>query len=152
MILLSILWVLLSGQFTLLLLGLGLASVLLTIFLASRMSVIDHESYPIHISSKLPAFFVYIMWEILKANIDVTKRILNLGGKTISPQLVEIPVPQKTDLSRVIYANAITLTPGTVSVQLDKSRVLVHALSKEGADDLLSGKMAQAIPDQVADK
>ncbi len=152
MILLSILWVLLSGQFTLLLLGLGLASVLLTIFLASRMSVIDHESYPIHISSKLPAFFVYIMWEILKANIDVTKRILNLGGKTISPQVVEIPVPQKTDLSRVIYANAITLTPGTVSVQLDKSRVLVHALSKEGADDLLSGKMAQAIPDQVADK
>lgn len=150
-VLLFILWVLLSGQFSLLLLSLGLASVLLTVFLASRMNVIDHESYPIHISAKLPAFLAYIMWEIIKANIDVAKRILNTGGKTISPQLVEIPVPQKSDLGRVMYANSITLTPGTVSVQLDNDRVLVHALSKEGVEDLLSGEMAKAIPDQ-ADK
>ncbi len=151
-ILLFILWVLLSGYFTPLLLGLGAASVLLTIVLASRMNVIDHESYPMHMSSKLPAFFVYIMWEIVKANFDVIKRILSFGEKTISPQLVEIPVPQKTDLGRVIYANAITLTPGTVSVELDDNKVLVHALSKEGANDLLTGEMAKAIPDQVANK
>jgi len=150
-VLLFILWVLLSGQFSWLLLSLGLASVLLTVFLASRMNVIDHESYPIHLSAKLPAFLAYIMWEIIKANIDVAKRILNTGGKTISPQLVEIPVPQKSDLGRVMYANSITLTPGTVSVELDNDRVLVHALSKEGVEDLLSGEMAKAIPDQ-ADK
>jgi len=151
-ILLFILWVLLSGHFSPLLLGLGVASVALTVFLASRMNVIDHESYPAQLSSKLPVFFVYIMREIVKANIDVVKRILMPGGKTISPQVVEIPVPQKTDLGRVIYANAITLTPGTVSVELNEDKVLVHALSKEGADDLLSGEMAKAIPDQVADK
>ncbi len=148
-VLLFILWVLLSGQFSLLLLSLGLASVLLTVFLASRMNVIDHESYPIHISAKLPAFFAYILWEIIKANIDVTKRILNLGGKTINPQLVEIPLPHKSDLGRVIYANSITLTPGTVSVELDNHKVLVHALSDEGVDDLLRGEMAKAIPDPV---
>ncbi len=151
-VLLFIFWILLSGHFTPLLLCLGVASVALTVFIATRMKVIDHESYPIHISLKLPAFFVYIMREIVKANIDVIKRILKSGGKTISPQLVEIPVPQKTDLGRVMYANSITLTPGTVSVELDEDKVMVHALTKEGADDLLSGDMAKAIPDEVANK
>jgi len=147
--LLFVLWVLLSGYFTPLLLGLGAASVILTAFLAFRMNIIDHESYPVHISSKLPAFFGYIVWEIVKANIEVIKYILNLGDKKISPRFVEIPVPQKTDLGRVIYANAITLTPGTVSVELYDDKLIVHALSKEGADDLLSGDMAKEIPDQA---
>ena len=151
-ILLFIFWILLSGYFTPLLLGLGLASVALTILLAKRMDVIDHESYPLQLSSKLPAFFVYIMREIVRANLDVIKRIVKPGDKTIAPQLIELPVPQKTDLGRVMYANSITLTPGTVSVNLEKDKILVYALSKEGADDLLSGEMAKRIPDQVVEK
>lgn len=146
-VLLFIFWLLLSGHFEPLLLGLGVVSVALTVFLVKRMNVIDHESYPLHLSSRFPAFFVYILREIISANIDVTKRIMNLGGKAISPQLVEIPVPQKTDLGRVIYANAITLTPGTVSIELADDKVLVHALTKEAADDLSAGGMAKAIPD-----
>ena len=146
-VLLFIFWLLLSGHFEPLLLGLGVVSVALTVFLVKRMNVIDHESYPLHLSSRFPAFFVYILREIVSANIDVTKIIMNLGGKAISPQLVEIPVPQKTDLGRVIYANAITLTPGTVSIELADNKVLVHALTKEAADDLSAGGMAKAIPD-----
>ena len=151
-VLLFVFWLLLSGHFEPLLLGLGLASVVLTIFLAKRMNVIDHESYPLHLSSRFPAFFGYILREIVNANIDVIKRIMKLSGKSISPQLVEIPVPQKTDLGRVIYANSITLTPGTVSVELTKDKVIVHALTREAADDLSRGSMAKAIPDQVVDK
>lgn len=146
-ILLFILWILLSGHLSPLLLCLGVASVALTVFLASRMHVIDHESYPIQISAKLPRFYVYIVWEIIQANIQVIKCILMNKGKNISPQLVEIPLPQKNDLSRVIYANAITLTPGTVSVKMSQDKILVHALTKEGADDLLSGNMAKTIPE-----
>ena len=151
-ILLFVFWLLLSGHFEPLLLGLGLASVVLTIFLAKRMNVIDHESYPLHLSSQSPAFFVYLFREIVNANIDVIKRIMKPSGKSISPQLIEIPVPQKTDLGRVIYANSITLTPGTVSVELTKDKVTVHALTKQAADDLSAGSMAKAIPEQVEDK
>jgi len=151
-ILLFILWVLLSGHLSPLLLCLGVASVALTILLATRMRIIDHESYPIQISAKLPFFYVYITWEIIKANIQVIRSILTNDGKTITPQLAEIPLPQKTDLSRVIYANAITLTPGTVSVELKKDKILVHALNKEGIEDLLNGDMAKAIPDQTTSK
>ena len=80
------------------------------------------------------------------------KRILAFNGKSISPQLVEIQLPQKTDLGRVIYANSITLTPGTVSVELTTDTVIVHALTKEAADDLSTGNMAKAIPDEVIKK
>lgn len=151
-VLLFVFWILLSGYFEPLLLGLGLASVVLTIFLVKRMNIIDHESYPLHLSSQFPAFLGYIFRAILNANIDVIKRIMTLGGKSISPQLIEIPVPQKTDLGRVIYANAITLIPGTVSVELTKDKVIVHALTKEAADNLSTGSMAKVIPDQVIDK
>ncbi|MEN8170540.1 MAG: Na+/H+ antiporter subunit E [Pseudomonadota bacterium] len=151
-VLLFAFWLLLSGHFDPLLLGLGLASVMLTIFLMKRMNVIDHESYPLHLSSQLPAFFAYILREIVIANIDVIKRIMTSGGKSISPRLIEIPLPQKTDLGRVIYANTITLTPGTVSVELTKERVIVHALTKEAADDLSTGNMAKAIPDQLINR
>lgn len=150
-VLLFVFWLLLSGHTAFLLIALGLASVLLTLFLAKRMDIIDHESYPLHLSKKFPAFFIYLFKEIILANIDVVKRILTFGKPAISPQLVKLPLPQKSDLGRVIYANAITLTPGTVSVELSKDEITVHALSKDGADELASGAMAKTIPDQAED-
>ncbi|MBT2968897.1 MAG: Na+/H+ antiporter subunit E [Candidatus Thiodiazotropha sp. (ex Ctena orbiculata)] len=144
---LFLVWILLSGHFEPLMLGLGLVSVLLTVFLVKRMTLIDHESYPLHLSSKIPGFLVFIMREIVKANIDVIKRIMTFKRSSISPQLFEVPASLKTDLGRVIYANSITLTPGTVSVELTREKILVHALTKEAADDLSSGKMAKSIPD-----
>jgi len=145
-------WLLLSGHFESLLLGLGVASVVLTIFLAKRMNVIDDESYPIHLSSQFLAFFVYLFREIIITNIDVAKRILKSNSKSISPQLIEIPLPQKTNLGRVIYANSITLTPGTVSVEMTEEKITVHALTKQAADDLSTGTMAKTVPDQAINK
>lgn len=145
-------WLLLSGHLTPLMLGLGLASLLLTVFLSRRMTVIDHESYPLHLSSKLPAFLLFIMREIVKSNIDVIKRIMTFRRDSVSPQLIELDVPHKSDLARVIYANSITLTPGTVSIDLTDEKILVHALSKEAAEDLAKGEMAKSIPDHVVEE
>lgn len=150
--LLFVLWIMLSGKFSLLLLSLGGGSVVLTLIIAKRMNVIDHESYPVHLYSKFPRFFIYIMVEIIKSNFAMIKHILKLGETDISPQLINIPAPQKTDLGRVIYANSITLTPGTVSIELDPDGITVHALTKKGADDLLEGSMARKIPDQGFEK
>lgn len=150
--LLFVFWLILSGHLDPLLLGLGAASVALTVFLMKRMNILDHESFPTHLFLRFPAFLFYIFREIVKANIDVLKRIMTLSDKSISPQMVEIQLPQKTDLGRVIYANSITLTPGTVSVELSKNKIIVHALTKEAADDLSTGIMAKAIPDRIIDK
>lgn len=147
--LLFLFWIFLSGYFEPLLLGLGMASVALTVLLSQRMNVIDHESYPLHLSLKLPGFFTYIFREIIKANIDVVTRILGWKGASISPQLVDIPQLQKSDLGAVIYANAITLTPGTVTIGLSEERLTIHALTKEAADELAAGSMSNKISNRV---
>ena len=145
------LWVLLSGHFDTLLITLGVASSLVTVFLALRMEVLDHESHPLHLSRQLPRFGLFLLREVILANLDVVRRILT-PGKSYSPQLRQFPLPQQTELGQVIYANAITLTPGTVTVQLNTDSILIHALSREAAEDLQTGRMAQAIPDNLEEK
>ena len=148
-ILLFLFWILLSGHLSPLLLGLGAASVALTVFLSRRMNVIDHESYPLHLSLKFPGFFVYLFREIIKANIDVIKSILSRKHAAISPQLIEIPQSQQSDLGAVIYANSITLTPGTVTVRMSKDHLTVHALSENAAKELMTDAMSAEIANRV---
>ena len=149
--LLFALWLGLSGQLNTLMLSLGLVSTLLVVYLAHRMDVIDKEIYPAHMTVLLLRFWMFLAREVIVANIDVIKRIFR-PGKNISPQLFELPLTLKSDLSRVIYANAITMTPGTVSVNLDKKTITVHTLSIEAADELRSGRMARAIPEDYEDE
>ncbi len=142
---LCILWILLSAHFEPLLLGLGLVSVLFALILSLRMDVIDHESHPFHLTPHLLAFWGLLAREIIKANIDVVLRII--GIRPISPTLITVKVPHKTDLARVIYANSITLTPGTASIDVDQNKIIVHSLSKEGAEELKNGYLASIVPD-----
>jgi len=147
-ILLSLLWLGLSGHFDALLLSLGFVSVLVIVAVTLRMDAIDLEIYPVHVPRKLLRFWLFLGVEVIKSNIDVLKRIFT-PGKSISPQFFELPIRLKSNLSRVIYANAITLTPGTVSVKVDtrKESIMVHSLSIESAEDLCSGRMASAVPE-----
>jgi len=149
--LLFALWLGLSGQTNALMISLGLASTIVVVAITHRMDTIDHETYPAHMNLLLLRFWLFLAREVIVANIDVVKRIFR-PGKNISPQLFELPLTLKTDVSRVIYANAITMTPGTVSMNLDKKTVTVHTLSIEAAQDLSSGRMADAVPEDYEDK
>lgn len=140
-------WFMLSGHTEVLLIALGILSTLLSIYLSKRMNIIDHESYPFHLSIRLLRYYLFLGREIIMANVDVIKRILK-PGRSISPQVIKLPVRKKTDLSKVIYANSITLTPGTVTLELAGDEIKVHALSKEGAADLQTERMANAVPDK----
>jgi multicomponent Na+:H+ antiporter subunit E len=85
----------------------------------------------------------YLAWlgkEITKANIDVAKIILD-PALPISPVMVRVPATQTTDVGKVIYANSITLTPGTVSVEVMDDEILVHAITSEAAEGLADGDM-----------
>lgn len=66
--------------------------------------------------------------------------------------MIEIPQSQETDLGAVIYANSITLTPGTVTIKLSKDNLTVHALSKEAASELATGAMSEEISNRMFDK
>jgi multicomponent Na+:H+ antiporter subunit E len=139
--LLTVLWLLLSGFYTPLILSLGAVSIALTLFISTRMDLLDYEGLPFHIAFKTTMrYWPWLIWEIVLANIDVIKRILS-PKLDISPTLFTAKTSQLTDLGVVIYANSITLTPGTVSVDINPGEIQVHALSQEGADGILNGEM-----------
>jgi len=143
-LLLAIFWLLNSGHYTLLILSLGALSIAFVLYIAHRMDVIDHESPPIHLTLKIPSFFAWLTKEIIISNITVVKHIW-LGNKTISPTMKTITAHQKTDMGKVIYANSITLTPGTVSVALEGDQIMVHALIKESIEELEAGEMDRRV-------
>jgi multicomponent Na+:H+ antiporter subunit E len=142
-----LLWLLLSGYLTdPLLLGFGVFSCALAVFIAWRAEVIDPEEYPLRLDINVQILFYWpwLLREIIQANIDVTKVIL-ARDLPISPTLITLTPSQKTDLGRVIYANSITLTPGTVTTYLSGSTLHVHALTQEAADGVLAGEMDRRV-------
>ena len=137
-------WWLNSGHDTVLLLSLGLVSIAFVLTIARRMDVVDHEAPPLHLTLKLPGFYAWLIKEIVLANISVVKHIW-LGNKTISPTMITIKASQKTDVGKVIYANSITLTPGTVSIALEGDEITVHALLRESITALEAGEMDRRV-------
>ncbi|MES0327028.1 MAG: Na+/H+ antiporter subunit E [Gammaproteobacteria bacterium] len=143
-LLLAIFWLLNSGHHTLLMVSLGALSIAFVLYIAHRMDVIDHESQPLHLTLKFPGFYAWLTKEIILANIMVVKHIW-LGNKTISPTMTTIKANQKTDMGKVIYANSITLTPGTVAVALEGDQIRVHALLSESIEELEAGEMDRRV-------
>ena len=141
---LAVFWLLNSGHNTALMLSLGAISIALVLYIAHRMDVVDHESQPLHITLQLPGFYAWLIKEIILANLLVVKHIW-LGNKTISPTLKTIKASQKTDIGKVIYANSITLTPGTVTVNLEGDQFMVHALLRESIVELEAGEMDRRV-------
>ncbi|WP_144395299.1 Na+/H+ antiporter subunit E [Pleionea sediminis] len=141
---LSILWIVNSGYYTPLLLSFGLISVLFVVWIAHRMDVVDHETLPIHLSGKLLAYYFWLMKKIIISNIDVARRVWQINPD-LSPKLKKLAITQKTDMGRVIYANSINLTPGTLSVDLKNDYVLVHSLTSDGIKELEQGEMDRLV-------
>ena len=125
-------------------LSLGVTSIAFVVYIAHRMDVVDHESQPVHLTLKIPAYYTWLIKEIIRSNLVVVKHIW-LGNKSISPVFATITASQKTEIGKVIYANSITLTPGTVSVNLEGDRIMVHALLQESIKDLESGEMDRRV-------
>lgn len=139
------LWLLLSGFFKPLLLGLGLVSCAFVVRIALRMDVVDREWYPIHLLfTRVFFYWPWLLKEIAKANIDVTRRILD-PRLPISPTLVRVKASQRSDIGRVTYANSITLTPGTVAIDLQRDEIVVHALTREAAAALEGDEMDRRV-------
>lgn len=141
---LSILWVLNSGQFVPLLLCFGLLSVMLVVYLARRMSIVDEESLPVHLGRGLPAYYAWLAWKIVQGSVDVALRAWK-GKRAVTPRMQVVPARQKTGLGQVLYANSMTLTPGTVAVDLTDEGILVHALTAESLAEVMAGEMEQRV-------
>ena len=121
-----------SGHYTPLLLSLGAVSVALSVFMASRLGGIDRESSPYIRIFGFITYLPWLVWEILKANFLVIRACVR-ADLDISPALVKVKTTCKTDLAKVTFANSITLTPGTVTIEVEGDKLLVHALYESEA-------------------
>lgn len=140
-------WIMWSGYFKPLLLGLGLVSVIACTYLAIRMRRTDGEGPGFSILDHIHQLATYWPWllvEIAKSNIDVAKIVLS-PEPAIDPVMIKTNATQQTGLGRVIYGNSITLTPGTITVDMEGDVVLVHALTQAGADGVHEGGMDRRV-------
>lgn len=138
------LWLLLSGYYLTLLLFLGLLSTLLGASIALRMEIVDHETYPVRALWVISTYWPWLAWEVVKANMDVARLILS-PALPISPHVIRVKASQRTKIGLVTYANSITLTPGTVSIDVAGDTIEVHALSEEAARALEAGEMDRRV-------
>ena len=137
-----LIWLLLSGHYDPLLLSLGLLSCALCLYVTWKANFIDNEGLPLHLLVRLPVYTIWLFKEIIKANID-TAKIIILNNP--NPQNFRVKSTQKTEAGKVMYANSITLTPGTVTTQLDEDVLEVHALTAKMAEDVKSGQMDKMV-------
>lgn len=137
-------WILWSWHFTPLLITLGVISVAVSAFLAHRMGLVEDGLDPIRLPPGLLLYLPWLFLEIVKANLDVAARILS-PRLPIRPRMITVRASQRGDVARVIYANSITLTPGTVSVDTDNDLITVHALTDEAAEGVMTGEMDRRV-------
>ena len=129
-------WLLLSGHYPpehWLLFLLGLGSSALVVYLAMRMDVVDEEGLPLQLGGRFWLYLPWLMKEIFVANVNVARIILH-PKLPISPIIVHFRASQETDLGRAIYANSITLTPGTITTGIDGQDFEIHALTYSDVD------------------
>ena len=131
-------WLLWSGIYTPLLLGLGAVSSGISLYLAYRIGFFE-EIFSLQVIPRLPRYWGWLLPEIVKSSIDVARIILH-RQLPISPTVVEFDAAPNGPVGQAILGNSITLSPGTVTLDVHDGRLRVHCLTREGADALLSGE------------
>lgn len=137
-------WVLWSGHTEPLLLGLGVFSCAATLVIVWRMGYFDRGIFALTISLRLLAYWVWLIKQIVMSSLAVTKVVLH-PRLPISARYIELKASAPGPIGQVIFANSITLTPGTLTLDLYEGELKVHALLQEGADDLMSGEMDRRV-------
>ena len=131
-------WLLWSGLYKPLVLGLGALSCVITVYLAHRIGFFDQPS-GLHVVVRLPTYWAWLMVEIIRSSLQVTRIILR-RELPISPTIVEFDAAPRGPIGQAILGNAITLSPGTVTLDVHADKLRVHCLTHEGAHDLLDGE------------
>ncbi len=120
-----------SGHYTPLMLVFAAASVAVTLFLCARLKLIDREGSPYVRLLPLASYWVWLTFEVVRANWVIIKACLR-ADLDIAPALVKVKTVCKSDLAKVTFANSITMTPGTVTIEIDGDKLLVHGLYEAG--------------------
>ncbi|NAT10496.1 cation:proton antiporter [ANME-1 cluster archaeon AG-394-G06] len=137
-------WVLLSGILDPIHVGAGIICSVIVALISHDLLVTQKWDKVLRKSGKFIIYVVWELWQILLANFDVAYRVLH-PKMPIDPLVIEFDTSLRSDLAIVTLANSITLTPGTITINIDqeKGRFQVHAIAQKPADALLVDKTMQ---------
>ena len=148
-LLLLVTWAVFSGKFDVFHLGLGALSSLIVTWLSQDLLFQDREKgLPARLSeaTRFIGYAFWLLWEIVLANVHVFKLAMTKQGEEeMSPRVVKLKTKLKSDFAKFVYANSITLTPGTITIQINGNEYLVHAISEMVEKDLKSGEMERRV-------
>lgn len=141
-----IFWVLLSGEFDAVLLISAVFSSLLVAYLSHDLLIGGMDiRFCISRNFRFLKYIPWLLWQIVLSNIDVVKRTLH-PKMLIDPCLVKVDTNLRSEFGITVFANSITITPGTVTIDANgEGRFLVHAIAREPADGLLGGDMRERV-------
>ena len=143
LLLFFILWIILNGRVTLelVLLGIPIAA---AVFLFARAAFgysVRTEGYVLKYLPLTVLYLINLMVEIIRASLNVIAIIINPSRKP-DPVLIEFDSGLPTEFQNVVLANSITLTPGTITIDITEDGIFsVHALTKDVRDGVLDGSM-----------
>lgn len=141
---LFVFWLVLSGHYTPFLLAMGVLSALLVLVLLRRMDAVDVETVPLHLRAWLPIYWAWLAIEVVKSSFAICRVILGRQSD-VAQSFILVPTSQRSEMARVIFANSITLTPGTVTVESEDRRFIVHAINEAAADKGALAEMGRRV-------
>lgn len=138
-------WVLLSGMFDAFHLTLGVLSCLLVAHFSHGLFFTQKDPFHLRGLIGLIGYFPYLLWQIMLANLQVAYIVLHPRMlDMIDPHLFRFDSTLKRPISKVTLAQSITLTPGTITVNIHENQFAVYALTKEAAE-ALPGEMERRV-------
>ena len=133
-------WLVLSGLFDAFHIMLGVLCAGIVTWMSSDLHFQERSTSfrgRIRELSRIPSYLVWLLWQIVLANVHTLKLALTPGGlEEVAPRVVRFKTTLRSEFAKYVLAQSITLTPGTVTIKIVGDEFFVHAISEEAADGL----------------
>ncbi len=145
---LFVFWVCLSASFEWIHLGLGLVFSFAVAWINS-----DHSPFvpKVRLWFKILLYLPWLFYKIIQSSLHLSRLILH-PALPIAPQLISVESKLHHHAAVVLFGNSITLTPGTITAEVDRNKLIVHAIDNVSRDDIASRDMEMKIADIFKDE
>ena len=141
---LFLVWLLWGGLYKTPVLQLGIASCCLVVWLTHRMAIPDQENHSWALYFRMPLYWVWLLGQMIVSNVQVLRMVLG-PLSALSPTIVEVDAKASSKFALTLLGNSITLTPGTLTINIENSTITAHCLTAATAKDLSAGAMIRRV-------